>query len=73
MVALLHYLNRRFMSVTLINGLDLQLLKKSAVGRGHMDIEIIHVNLKDAQVVGRLVMGLWRPVDSRASWRRLVS
>jgi hypothetical protein len=73
MVALLHYLDRRCLSVTLIEGSDLQPLEKSAVRRGHMDIKVVHVNLTDARVAGKLAMGLWRLVDNRASWRRLVS
>jgi hypothetical protein len=73
MVALLHYLDRRFLSVTLIEGSELHPVQQSGVRRGHMDITVVHVNLTDARVVGRLAMGLWRPVDNRASWRRLVS
>jgi hypothetical protein len=73
MVVLLHYLNRRCLLVTLTEGSDLQPLEKSATRRGHMDREVVHVSLTDARVAGRLVMGLWRPVDTRASWRRLVS
>jgi hypothetical protein len=37
-----------------------------------MDREVIHVSLTNAQVGGRLVMGLWRLVENIASWRRIV-
>jgi hypothetical protein len=37
-----------------------------------MDITVIHVSLTDARVAGRIAMGLWRPMDIEASWRRLV-
>jgi hypothetical protein len=58
--------------MTLIKGLKLQPLEQSAVRRGHMDIKVIHLNLTDTRVADRLVMGLWRPMDNGASWRRLV-
>jgi hypothetical protein len=61
------------MSVTLIEGLDLQPLEQSAVRRGNMDIAVINVNLTYDQGASKLSMGLWRPMDNRASWRRLVS
>jgi hypothetical protein len=38
-----------------------------------MEKVVVHVSLIDARAVGRLVMDLWRLVDNRASWRRLVS
>jgi len=59
--------------VILIEGSCLQSLEKSAVRREHMEIEVIHVNFTDALVAGIIEMGLWRPVENIASWRRLVS
>jgi hypothetical protein len=59
--------------VTLIEGLDLQPIEKSATRRGNMDRGVVHVSLIDARFVGKLSMDLWRLVDTRASWRRSVS
>jgi hypothetical protein len=59
--------------MTLIEGSELHPAQQSLVRRGHMDITVVHVNLTDARAVGRPAMGLWRPVDNIASWRRLVS
>jgi hypothetical protein len=73
MVVVLHYLNRRCLLVTLAEGSDLQPLEKSVERIGHMDKEVVHVSLTDARVVDKHAMGLWQPVDFRASWRRLVS
>jgi hypothetical protein len=70
---LFHYLDRRFLLVILIEGSCLQPLEKSAMRREHMEIEVIHVNFTDARVAGIIEMGLWRPVENKASWRRLVS
>jgi hypothetical protein len=73
MVVWLHYLGRRFMLVTFTKGLDLQPLEKSVLRRGNMHKTIVDMSLIDSQFAGRLAMGLWRPVDTRYSWRRLVS
>jgi hypothetical protein len=73
MVALLDYLSWRCLPVTSIDGLELHPVQQSGVRRGHMEIEFIHVDLTDAQFAGRPTMGLWRLVDSRDTWRRLVS
>jgi hypothetical protein len=73
MASLLHYLGRRCLSVTLIEGSELHPIQQSSVRRGNMDIAVIHVNLTDARVAGKLAMGLLRLVDNGASWRRLVS
>jgi hypothetical protein len=67
MVSLLHYLDRRCLPVTLIEGSELQPIQQSEVRIENMDITVVHVNLTDALVAGRPAMGLWRPVNSRDS------
>jgi hypothetical protein len=52
--------------VTLIEGSELHPVQQSSVRRGHMDITVVHVNLTDARVVGKLVMGLLRLVDNES-------
>jgi len=42
--------------VKLIEGLDLQSLEQSATRRGNMDRGFVHVSLKDARFVGKIVM-----------------
>jgi hypothetical protein len=44
--------------MTLIEGLDVQHACKITVRRGHMDIEVVHVNLTDARDAGKYVVGL---------------
>jgi hypothetical protein len=61
------------MLVTLIEGSKLHLIQEGEVRSGNMDIVVVHANLTDARVVGKLVMRILGPVDRKASWRRLVS
>jgi len=37
--------------------------------KGHIDP---HVSFTNIQVMGRLVIGQWRPIDMSILWRRLV-
>jgi hypothetical protein len=53
--------------VTMTEGSDLQPLEKGVVRIGNMDIIVVHVNLTNFQIVGRLVMGLWRSVEKITS------
>jgi hypothetical protein len=59
--------------VTLIEGSKLQHAQHSILRRGNMDITVVHMNLIDAQAVGRHDMGLESLVDNIVSWRMLVS
>jgi hypothetical protein len=73
MVVLLHYLRQEVPVGDIDRGVKPSTPRAECNKERDMDRAVIHVSLTDAQVVGRLVMGLWRPVDTRASWRRLVS
>jgi hypothetical protein len=48
----------------LIDGSELQPRKQRLVRIGNMDIRVIHVNVTDAEAIGRLVMSLWRQLDN---------